>query len=147
MKNFAICVMVLMVAAAFVPTAQAQVTSCYVLTNFCDGIQTTDYTVGGAQAKETAALWDWICLKAGTGSLMSGGPGKFGTQPTYPFVGGTPSGFSANFTFGPKAKGFDLYGTFDGSTINAFQVGQAYKKVKGACNPLAPKTGRSTTGR
>jgi len=148
MKKFAICVMVLMVAAAFVPNAQAAApkTYCYVLTNFCDGIQMTQIHVGGIQGTESVGLWDWLCLKAGTGSLMAGGVDKFGTQPLYPYSGGTGSGFSANFTFN-KVKGFDLYGTFDGATANAFQTSQPYTKQAGACNPLAPRTGRSATGR
>ena len=145
MKKFAICCAILVVAALMVPGAQAS-TKCYVLTNFCDGIQVNQIAVGGNQGVEVVGLWDWLCLKAGTGTLMSGGTGKFGTQPLYPYVGGTPAGFSANFTF--KPTGFDLYGTFDGVTANAFQTAQAYTKVNGACNPLAPRNpGRSATGR
>lgn len=144
MKKFAICLMMLLVVAGL---AQAKTKeSCYVLSSFCDGIQVNQIAVGGAQGQEVVGLWDWLCLLNGTGSLMSGGVNKFGTQPLYPYSGGTGAGFSANFTFNP-IKGFDLYGTFDGSTANAFQVGQGYTKVAGPCNPLRPKTGRSATGR
>jgi len=45
MKKFAICCAVLVVAAMFVPGAQAA-TKCYHLTNFCDGVQATQIFVG-----------------------------------------------------------------------------------------------------
>ena len=147
MRKLTICLMVILVAALFVPSAKANPpVSCYVLTNFCDGLQISQIKVGGIQKTEAVGLWDWVCLKVGTGTLISGSPGRFGTQPLYPYAGGTGSGFNANFAFNPLL-GFDLYGTFDGATTFAFQTNQPFTRVKGPCNPLAPKTGRSTTGR
>jgi hypothetical protein len=147
MKKFAICCLALVAVAMLVPTAQAKpgpVTTCIVLTNFCDGIQIVTSKVGGIQAKEVVGLWDYVCAKNGTGSLMAGSVGKFGTHPTYPFDGG----FSANFTLKAPALLFDLYGTFDGLTAFAFQTNQPYTPVAGPCSPLAPRNpGRSATGR
>ena len=148
MKKFAICCVVLAVAVMFVPAAQAG-TKCYHLTNFCDGLQATQIFVGGLQNQEVVGLWDWLCLANGSGTLMSGGPNKFGTAPTYPYTSGHAYGFSANFTFkGGIVKQFDLYGTFDGSTTFAFQTNQPFTTTAGACNPLGPRNpGRSATGR
>ena len=135
MKKFAICVAILAVAALMVPGASAS-TKCYHLTNFCDGVQATQTAVGGIQGQEVTLLWDWLCLGAGTGTLGSGGPNKFGSQPVYPYIGGSAIyGFAANFTF--KGPVFDLYGTFDGATALAFQTAQPYTKTNGACSPLA----------
>jgi hypothetical protein len=144
MKKFAICCLALVAVAMFVPSAQA-VTKCYHLTNFCDGVQVTNTLVGGVQGTEIAGLWDWICLGAGTGSLMSGGPNAFGTQPLYPFNGGTGAGFSANFKFKPATGVFDLYATFDGVTAFAFQTTQPFTVTKGACNPLKAQQAKPRT--
>jgi hypothetical protein len=139
MKKFAICVAVLAVAALMVPGASAA-TKCYHLTNFCDGVQATQIAVGGVQKQEVVGLWDWLCIGGGTGTLMVGGPNKFGSQPVYPYLGGSAIyGFAANFTFVPSAGAFDLYGTFDGSTTLAFQTSQPFTVTKGACNPLGPR--------
>ncbi len=134
MKKFAICCAVLVVAAMFVPAAQAG-TKCYVLTNFCDGVQVNQIFVGGVQGTEVVGLWDWVCIRGGDGTLISGGPNKFGTQPLYPFHGGTPSGFNANFTFKGLTHTFDLYATTDGTTTFAFQTAQPYTSHSGACVP------------
>ena len=142
MKKFAICLMALMVLAAFAPSAMAKSkTTCYVLTNFCDGIQAQGPQMGG----EDAFLWDWVCLKSGTGQIGIGPHKKFGTAPNYPYNTGTPSGFAANFVFLPSA--FNLYNTFDGVTVGTFQTNQPYTAQPGACNPLTPRVGRSATGR
>jgi len=148
MKKFAICFAALAVAAMFVPAAQAQSCpgKCYHLTNFCDGLEATNVHVGGISGTLTAGLWDWKCLANGTGTLVAGVPNKFGTQPLYPYSGGTGAGFDAQFTFNNALHKFDLYGTFDGCTFSAFQVNQPFTVTKGACNPLA-RTGRSATGR
>jgi hypothetical protein len=147
MKKFAICCLVVLVVAMFAPAAQA-VTKCYHLTNFCDGLQVTNTFVGGIQGQEIAGLWDWVCLANGDGTLIGGSTNNFGTQPLYPFHGGTASGFNANFKFKVLTLSFDLYGTFDGSTVFAFQTAQPFTVTKGACNPLAPKTGaRPATAR
>ena len=138
MKKFAICLAALLVAAMFVPGAQAA-TKCYHLTNFCDGLQATQIHVGGIQGNEVVGLWDWLCLGAGTGTLMSGSPNKFGTQPLYPYAGGNGYGFNANFTFKPPLAAFDLYATFDGTTTFAFQTNQPFTTTAGACNPLGPR--------
>jgi len=138
MKKFAICVAILAVAALMVPGASAS-TKCYHLTNFCDGVQATQTAVGGAQGQEVTLLWDWLCLGAGTGTLGAGGPNKFGSQPVYPYIGGSAIyGFAANFTF-KGVNGFDLYGTFDGLTPVAFQTAQPFTKTNGACSPLGPR--------
>ena len=138
MKKFAICLAVLVMAAMFVPGAQAT-TKCYHLTNFCDGLQATQIHVGGIQGNEVVGEWDWLCIGGGAGTLMSGGPNKFGTAPGYPYPSGTQYGFAANFTFKPPVASFDLYGTFDGATTNAFQVGQPFTTTAGACSPLGPR--------
>jgi len=140
MKKFAICCLAAAAVALFVPAANAG-TTCYHLTNFCDGVQSTTIFVGGVQGVEAVGLWDWVCLGAGTGTLDSGGKNKFGTQPLYPYSGGTPAGFNANFTFKPLTHLFDLYGTFDGSTTFAFQTSQPYTTTSGPCNPLHAKSG------
>jgi hypothetical protein len=138
MKKFAICLAILVMAAMFVPGAQAQ-TKCYHFTNFCDGFQITQSTVGGNQGKEWVGQWDWLCLANGTGSFMAGSVNKIGTMPNYPMGGfGATYGFAANFTF-KGAFGFDLYGTFDGATTFAFQTSQPFTKTNGACSPLGPK--------
>jgi len=147
MKMFAICCLVLAVAVMFVPAAQAG-TKCYHLTNFCDGLQSTTIFVGGDQGTESVGLWDWLCFGNNTGTLQSGGPNKFGTQPLYPYSGGSGQGFQANFTFKPVNHTFDLYATQDGHTTFAFQTAQPYTTTNGNCNPLARQTGvRSATGR
>jgi len=146
MKKFAICFVALAVVALLVPSAQAAGRHCYVLTNFCDGIQTQQIHVGGITGQEVVGLWDYVCIKNNDGALFTGAPNKFGTQPTYPFhSGGVPAGFAANFTFKPSTHTFDLYYTLDGMTTGAFQTNQAYTLVNGNCNPLA-RTGRSATG-
>ena len=133
MKKFAICCMALFVVAILVPSAQAG-TKCYNLTNFCDKIQYNQVSVGGVQKTEVVGLWDWACLANGTGTLISGSVKKIGTQPLYPYSGGTGFGANANFTFGVGV--FDLYGTADGATVLAFQTAQPYTSTNGACNPL-----------
>ena len=137
MKKFAICCLALASIALFVPTASAA-TTCFHLTYFCDGVQSTTIAVGGIQKTEAVGLWDWLCLGNGTGTLDSGGNKKFGTQPLYPYSGGFGYGFNANFTFGVvnTVKLFDLYGTFDGTTTFAFQLSSPYSTSKGPCNPL-----------
>src|SRR5205085_7488561 len=120
------------------PSAQAA-TKCYHLTNFCDGLQLTTIHVGGIQANEVVGLWDWLCLGAGTGTLISGSPNKVGTQPLYPYSGGTGYGFNANFTFKPSVAAFDLYATTDGQTTFAFQTNQPFTTTAGPCNPLGPR--------
>jgi hypothetical protein len=96
--------------------------------------------VGGIQGNEVVGLWDWLCFANGTGTLMTGGPNKFGSQPVYPYIGGSAIyGFAANFTFKPSLAAFDLYGTFDGSTTQAFQTSQPYTVTNGPCNPLGPR--------
>jgi hypothetical protein len=138
MKKFAICCLALVVVSMFVPAAQAA-TKCYHLTNFIDGLEVTTIFVGGIQANEVVGLWDWVGSHDNTGTLVSGGPNKFGTHPTYPFDGG----FQANFTFKGSTHLFDLYGTFDGFNTFAFQTNQPYTTTGGVCSPLAPgsKTG------
>ena len=139
MKKFAICVLAVVVAAMFVPGAQAA-TKCYHLTNFCDGVQASQSHVGGIQVNEVVGQWDWVCQGAGVGSFFAGGVNKFGTAPYYPMTsGGTFYGFAANFTFKPSVAAFDLYGTFDGATAFAFQTNQPFTTTAGACNPLGPK--------
>jgi hypothetical protein len=139
MKKFAICLAALLVAAMFVPGAQAT-TKCYHLTNFCDGLQVTTTHVAGIQVNEVSALWDWLCLGAGTGTLVAGSPNKFGTAPLYPYSFGSDIyGFAANFSFKPAAHAFDLYATFDGLTTFAFQTNQPFTTTTGACNPLGPR--------
>jgi|SRR5215471_3981371 len=140
MKKFAICCLALATIAIFTPAANAG-TICYHLTNFCDGLQSTTIHVGGVQGTEEVGLWDWVCLANGTGTLQSGGKGKFGTQPLYPYSGGTPAGFNANFTFKTLTLTFDLYATTDGSTTFAFQTAQPYTTTAGPCNPLHAKSG------
>lgn len=137
MKKFAICCVALFVVAMLVPSAQAA-TKCYHLTNFCDQVQVSQFTVGGVQKTEVVGLWDFVCLNVGTGTLVSGGPNKVGTQPAYPYVGGVAFGANANFTFNPSLGLFDLYGTSDGMTTFAFQTAQPFTKTNGACNPLSP---------
>ena len=147
MKKFAICCVALFVAAMLVPSAQAA-TKCYHLTNFCDQIQASQTAVGGVQKQEVSGLWDWLCLGSG-GTLVAGGPNKFGTRPTYPYVGSAyPYAFfaSANFTFVPASGLFDLYGTADGATTFAFQTGQPFTVTKGAC-PLGPVKGNPSLNR
>jgi hypothetical protein len=139
MKKFAICAVAVIVAAMFVPGAQAA-TKCYHLTNFCDGVQATQTHVAGIQVNEVAGLWDWACVFNGSGSLTSGGPNKFGSAPYYPYSAGAPNyGFAANFTFKVSTHLFDLYGTFDGVTATAFQTNQPFTTTNGACSPLGPK--------
>lgn len=140
MKKFAICCLAIAAVALFVPTASAG-TTCFHLTYFCDGVQSTTIAVGGVQKVEAVGLWDWLCLGQGTGTLDSGGNKKFGTQPLYPYSGGAGVGFNANFTFGVVnlQKLFDLYATTDGVTTFAFQTNQPYTTSKGACNPLNVK--------
>ncbi len=135
MKKFAVCCLAVVAAALFVPAATAG-TTCFHLTNFCDGVQSTTSFVGGVQGTEAVGLWDWVCLANGTGTLDSGGKNKFGTQPLYPYSGGTGSGFNANFTFKTLTHTFDLYGTFDGMTTFAFQTNQPYTTTSGPCSPL-----------
>jgi len=135
MKEVGIWGLALVVAAMLVPSAQAG-TKCYVLTNFCDGLQVTNIFVGGVQGTESVGLWDWVCLGQGTGTLISGGNNAFGTQPVYPYIAGLTAGFNANFKFKPLIAEFDLYGTFDGVTSMAFQTNQPFTTTKGACNPL-----------
>jgi hypothetical protein len=142
MKKLAICCLVIAAVALLSPTVQAQKTFCYHLTYFCDGVQATNWAVGPVQGTEVVGLWDWVCLGQGTGTLTSGGPnGRFGTQPVYPFNGGTPAGFNANFTFNQSLGVFDLYGTFDGMTTFAFQHISPYTRTKGPCSPLHAKSG------
>ncbi|MBI3474695.1 MAG: hypothetical protein HY010_03110 [Acidobacteria bacterium] len=136
MKKFAICLAVLAVAALMVPGAQAAGPKCYHFTNFCDVIQATQVHVGGIQGNEVVGLWDAFCIGAGSGTLISGGPGKVGTQIVYPYVGGFAYGIQANFTFKNSTHLFDLYGTFDGLTTGAFQTNQPFTTTNGACNPL-----------
>ena len=146
MKKFAICCLAVVVAAMCVPAAHA--TKCYHLTGFCDQVQANKIFVGGVQGNEVVGLWDWVCLGAGTGTLVSGGPNKIGTQPLYPYAGGTGFGANANFSFKPLTGLFDLYGTVDGATTFAFQIAQGFTTTPGACSPLAPKTGtRPSLGR
>ena len=140
MKKFAICCLALAAVALLVPTASAG-TKCYHLTYFCDGVQATQIKVGGIQAQEVVGLWDWVCLANGTGTLDSGSPNAFGTQPLYPYAGGTGSGFNANFKFKPLTHTFDLYGTFDGQTTFAFQLNSPWTSTTGPCNPLHAKSG------
>jgi hypothetical protein len=132
MKKFAICCMALFVVAMLVPTAQAA-TKCYHLTNFCDQVQVSNAVVGGVQKTEVYGEWDWVCLLNGDGTPISGGTNKFGTNPSYPYHGGTSFGANANFTFGVGV--FDLYGT-DGVNLLTFQTNQPYTKTNGACSPL-----------
>jgi len=148
MKKFAICAALVLAVMLAVPSAQAA-TKCYHLTNFCDGLQATQIHVGGIQANEVVGLWDWLCIGAGSGTLMSGSPNKFGTAPTYPYPSGNAYGFNANFTFKHISGLFDLYGTFDGSTTFAFQTNQPYTTTNGPCSPLGPRQAgsKSVTGR
>jgi hypothetical protein len=147
MKKFAICCAVLVFAAMFVPGAQAA-QKCYHLTNFCDGLQFGNVFVGNVQGTEAVGLWDWRCFANGTGTLVAGPPGKVGTQPLYPYSGGTGGGFSANFAFRASTLTFDLNATFDGFTVTTFQTNQPYTTTKGVCNPLHANVGlRTTTGR
>jgi len=140
MKTFGICVLVLVVAAMFVPSAQAA-TKCYHLTNFCDGLEATNIHVGGLAGTITFGLWDWQCLANNTGTLVAGVPNKFGGQPLYPYSGGTGAGFAAIFTFKPSVAAFDLYGSFDGFTTFAFQTNQPFTTTPGVCMPLAKTNG------
>ena len=149
MKKFAICCAILVVAAMMVPGAQAA-TKCYHFTNFCDVVQVSQYHVGGIQGNEVVGLWDWLCFGAGDGTEVVGGPNKFGTQPVYPYHGGSAIyGFASNFTFKPLVAAFDLYATFDGMTTVAFQTNQPFTTTAGACSPLGPRTpgSKSLTGR
>lgn len=150
MKKFAICCAVLVVAALMVPGAQAQ-TKCLHFTNFSDGFQYTQSTVGGIQGHEWVGLWDWFGLGNGSGTLMAGSVNKIGTQPAYPYYPstGTTYGFAANFTFKPSVAAFDLYGTFDGANAFAFQTAQPYTKTAGPCSPLGPRKpgAKSSVGR
>ena len=147
MRKLAVCCLAIAVVVMFVPAAQAG-TKCYHLTNFCDGLEANNIIVGGDAGTVTAGLWDWMCLKVGTGSLVSGVPNKFGGTPLYPYSGGVGQGFSAVFAFKPSAHTFDLYATFDGSSVQAFQVNQPYTTTNGACSPLNANVGKSsTTGR
>jgi hypothetical protein len=142
MKKLAICCLVIAAIAVFTPAAAQATTFCYHLTNFCDGLQATNIFVGGIEATEEVGYWDWVCSGSCTGTLQSGGNNAFGTQPLYPFSGGTPAGFNANFKFKPLILMFDLYGTFDGATTFAFQTNQPYTRTKGPCclAGVAPKT-------
>jgi hypothetical protein len=142
MKKFAICCLVLATVAVLVPSASATtVTTCYVLSSFCDGVQ------GSKTGAEEAFKWDYRCLKAGTGQIGIGPPKKFGTAPNYPYNTGTPSGFAANFVFNPATFTFNLDGTSDGVTWFYFQHNQGYTPVNGACNPLSPRRGGPAMGR
>ena len=135
MKKFAICCLAIAVIALFAPAAFATpVTTCYHLTYFCDGVQAT-----GPSGGEDAALWDWLCLANGTGTLAIGPHKKFGTQPLYPYSGGSGQGFAANFVF--KITGlFNLPATQDGATIFYFQKNSPYTTTTGACSPLHAKS-------
>ena len=117
------------VAVVFAPAAQAG-TRCIHLTNFCDGLETT--TSSGI----VVGLWDWVCLDANTGSLISGTATKFGGQPIYPYSGGTGAGFTAEFVLHPVTHTFDLIGSTDGITTFFFQSSQPYTVTKGPCSPL-----------
>ena len=145
MKKFALCCLAIASVALFVPTASAG-TTCFHLTYFCDGVQSTTISVGPVQKVEAVGLWDWVCLGNGTGTLDSGGNKKFGTQPLYPYSGGTPAGFNANFTFGVVnlQKVFDLYATTDGVTTFAFQHNSPYTTTSGPCNPLHVQKARQS---
>lgn len=140
MKKFAICCLAVVVAAMFVPAAQAG-TKCIHLTNFCDQLELVQTFVGGVQGQEVVGRWDWVCTFANDGTLISGSPNKVATQPLYPFHGGAAFGYNANFTFktlpGPTRL-FDLYGTGDGITNFAFQLSQPWSFTAGHCNPLSP---------
>lgn len=143
MKKFAICCLAVAAAVLFVPAANAApITTCYHLTYFCDGVQSTQ--IGGV----VVGLWDWVCLGAGTGTVMGGVKNKFGTNPTYPFSVGTPLGAHANFYFKPTTATFNLTGTVDGVTFFYFQKNSPYTTTAGPCSPLGPKTGaRPALGR
>jgi hypothetical protein len=145
MKTFAICVLVLAVAALFVPAAQAG-TKCYHLTNFCDGLEATTST--GSDGALVAGLWDWQCLANNTGTIVVGVPNKFGGLPTNPpYNTGSGAGFGAMFVFKPATHTFDLLET-DGFTYFAIQVNQPFTTKAGVCNPLHANTGmRTATGR
>jgi hypothetical protein len=143
MKKFALCCLAVALVALFVPVANAApVTTCYHLTYFCDGVQTTK------NAGVVVGLWDFICQGAGAGSLMAGTANSFGTQPIYPFVGGVPAGFDAQFYLRPAKLLFNLAATTDGVTFFYFQKNSPYTPTPGPCNPLGPRNpGRSATGR
>ena len=97
MKKFGICGLALVVAM-LVPAAQAG-TKCYVLTNFCDRIQVSNYFVGGIQGTESVGLWDWACSgPGGPWTLISGGNNAIGTQPSEDFKGGPGEGFQATLS-------------------------------------------------
>ena len=147
MKQFAICAALVM-AVMLIPSAQAA-TKCYHLTNFCDGLQATQTFVGGIQNQEVVGLWDFLCIGGGSGTLISGGPNKFGSQATYPYPAGQSYGFAANFTFKNLTHLFDLYATSNGQTTFAFQTNQPFTTTKGPCNPLGPRQfgSKSVTGR
>jgi hypothetical protein len=129
MRKLAICCLVLAVVSMFAPAAQAG-TKCYHLTYFCDGLETT------AAPPIVVGLWDWVCLANNTGTLIAGTATKFGSQPIYPYVGGTGSGFDAMFVLHPTTHTFDLIATSDGFTTFAFQLNSPYTTTKGKCNPL-----------
>lgn len=144
MKKFAICCLALAAVAMFVPAANAvPITTCYHLTYFCDGVQTTK--IGPV----VVGLWDWVCLGTGTGTLTGGSLNKFGTQPLYPYAGGTAFGADAVFYFHPATGLFNLTGTVDGMTFFYFQHNSPYTTTPGPCSPLGPRNpgARSVLGR
>ena len=136
MKKFAICCLAFAAVVLLSQVSFAATTTCYHLTYFCDGVQAT-----GPFGGEDAGLWDWLCLANGTGTLTIGPHRKFGTQPLYPYSGGSGQGFAANFKFVPLTATFNLYGTNDGATVFLFQQNSPYTTTAGPCNPLHAKSG------
>jgi hypothetical protein len=155
MKKFAICLLVLAVAVLFVPAsyASAPVETCVTLANFCDHLQLVKYHVGGVAGNQTVGQWDYVCVGAGAGTLISGnwaaGKKTLATQPgtcDAPGAGcGTVQGWNATWTLNHATGTFDLYYTVDGLTIGFFQLAKGYTESAGACSPLAPSHGPRAT--
>jgi len=133
MRKLAVCCLAIAVVVMFVPAAQAG-TKCYHLTNFCDGLEATNSSLGGNAGTLVAGLWAWQCSNTCPGSLVVGVPNKFGGQPLYPYSGGTGAGFAAMFAFKPSSHMFDLNVTMDGFTFQAFQINQPYTTTNGVCS-------------
>ena len=134
MKKFAICCLAF-AAVVLLSQVSFAATTCYHLTNFCDGVQAS-----GPFGGEDAGLWDWVCLANNTGTLTIGPHKKFGSQPLYPYSGGSGQGFAANFKFNTLTFLFNLYGTTDGATVFFFQQNSPFTTTAGACSPLHAKS-------
>lgn len=149
MKKFAICCLVLAVAAVFVPTSQAQQDYCLTFTNFSDQVHMEFTDAGGITGNLAWGDWDW----EGPGTTPTSLIGtlrlprlNLASRPYDPGTGYVFA-YSTGFVFKGNGQGgnFDLAascGIDCGSGGFFFQLDQPYTVAKGSCGFDARNNGK-----